>query len=164
MKYFFDTEFIETGGSPRPTIDLISIGIISEDGREYYAISNEFDAALADDWVKNNVLSKLPTPDNPAWKSRSSIALEILEFVRGDEDPQFWAYYADYDWVVFCWLFGRMIDLPDPFPKWCRDLKQLLSIQGLGKVPFEPDNEHNALSDAVWTKKAYEWAMSDNVQ
>lgn len=50
MKYFYDCEFLE--GTQRrglfgrrqtnPTIDLISIGIVSEDGREYYAVSKEF--------------------------------------------------------------------------------------------------------------------------
>ena len=36
VKYFFDTEFYEDG----KTIDLISIGIVAEDGREFYAVSN----------------------------------------------------------------------------------------------------------------------------
>jgi len=40
MRYWYDTEFIEDGS----TIDLISIGIVAEDGREYYAISTEFSA------------------------------------------------------------------------------------------------------------------------
>ena len=47
MKYFLDTEFLEGTqksffGKTKPTIDLISIGIVSEDGREYYAISKDF--------------------------------------------------------------------------------------------------------------------------
>jgi hypothetical protein len=52
MKYFLDTEFLEgtqdknflgfSYGKTKPTIDLISIGIVAEDGREYYAISKEF--------------------------------------------------------------------------------------------------------------------------
>ncbi len=47
MKYFYDCEFLEgtqktwTGVS-LPTIDLISIGIVSEDDRKYYAISKDF--------------------------------------------------------------------------------------------------------------------------
>ena len=32
MRYFLDTEFIEDG----KTIDLLSIGIVAEDGRELY--------------------------------------------------------------------------------------------------------------------------------
>jgi len=39
MKIFYDCEFIENG----TTIDLISIGMVTSDGREYYAISEEFD-------------------------------------------------------------------------------------------------------------------------
>ena len=54
-KYFYDTEFIEDG----KTIDLISIGIVCEDGREYYAQSVEFDESKASEWVKENVLNGL---------------------------------------------------------------------------------------------------------
>ena len=57
MKYFYDTEFIEGtkktwwGKTTPPTIDLISIGIVDEDGREYYSISKEFDLDYAwDKW------------------------------------------------------------------------------------------------------------------
>ena len=47
MKYFLDTEFLEGAQKKwfeqtKPTIDLISIGIVCEDGREYYAISKDF--------------------------------------------------------------------------------------------------------------------------
>ena len=78
MKFFYDTEFIEDG----KTIDLISIAIVAEDGREYYAISKEFKARRASFWVKENVLKYLPPRrpsyyDSPrikeeakAWKSR----------------------------------------------------------------------------------------------
>ena len=38
-RYFYDTEFIEDGR----IIDLVSIGVVDEHGREYYAISTEFD-------------------------------------------------------------------------------------------------------------------------
>jgi len=80
---------------------------------------------------------------NKYGKSNKQIAKEINEFVGYSndedlspvefnhpkfkhEDVQFYAYYADYDWVVFCWLFGRMIDLPTGFPMYCNDLKQLM--------------------------------------
>ena len=48
MKYFYDTEFLEgtqktwIGRKTKPTIDLISIGIVCEDGREYYAVNKDF--------------------------------------------------------------------------------------------------------------------------
>ncbi len=55
MKYFIDTEFIDDG----KIIDLISIGIVAEDGQEYYAQSVEFNHRNASLWVKENVLTHL---------------------------------------------------------------------------------------------------------
>lgn len=162
MKYFYDTEFIEDG----KTIDLVSIAIVCEDGREYYAISKEFKARKASQWVKDNVLKYLPPRkisfyDPPRikgeyllWKSRKQIARDILEFVGEDEKPEFWAYYADYDHVALCQLFGKMIDLPSHFPMYTRDLKQLLDENGNPKMP-KPEDEHFALADARWVKEVY---------
>jgi hypothetical protein len=55
MKFWLDTEFIDDG----KTIELISIGIVSEDGREYYAQSCEFDLDKISEWVQENVLPSL---------------------------------------------------------------------------------------------------------
>lgn len=55
MKVFFDTEF--TGLHKNTT--LISIGMISEDGRTFYAELNDYDESLVDDWVKDNVISHM---------------------------------------------------------------------------------------------------------
>ena len=66
MRFFYDSEFIEDG----TTIELISIGVVAEDGREFYAVSTEFDPARAGDWVRANVLPKLPSPASPAWSLR----------------------------------------------------------------------------------------------
>lgn len=99
MKLWFDTEFIEDG----KTIDLISIGIVREDGPTYYAELVGVDYSRADPWVKDNVLPHLRLDD---LKPRAQVACEILAFA-GDS-PEWWAYYADYDWVVLCQLYGRM--------------------------------------------------------
>ena len=42
-RYFYDCEFIEDGR----TVDLVSIGVVDEFGREFYAVSTEFDDAKA---------------------------------------------------------------------------------------------------------------------
>ena len=76
MRYFYDTEFIEDGR----TIELISIGVVAEDGREYYAVSTEFDPERAGSWVRANVLPKLPPPASQLWRSRSRIRLDLEEF------------------------------------------------------------------------------------
>ena len=224
MKYFFDTEFIEgfkkpikwlpTIGSfnkPYHSIQLISIGIVCEDGREYYAISYEFDEKDASEWVVNNVISKLGERyfngrnafSAKLWRTNDQIKREILQFFKykaewtdygsdifsEDDDISVYAYYADYDWVVLCSLFGTMMDLPKGFPMYCRDLKQeidriankavkyrndpqwkkfniaseyistedaLRQIKGHEDYPTQ-QNEHNALDDAKWNFKLYEF-------
>lgn len=251
MKYFLDTEFIEGTQKKmlyetKPTIDLISIGIVCEDGREYYAISKDFNLKEAWNrydcnvniltgkegertyWIRENVLKPICIEleiqylkdTNPAlwvmnqnadWskyykdkfftykrmkqllqmygKTNKQIASEVKDFVYKlymDEHPvlfsndyypkeaEFYGYYSDYDWVVFCWLFGRMIDLPKGFPMYCKDLKQTLDekcpngrympknstsgfpIKEHQKYPKQT-NEHNALADARWNYELYKF-------
>ncbi len=55
MFYCLDEEFLDTGR----TIDLVSIGLVSEDGRELYRQSVEFDPRKASPWVKENVFPYL---------------------------------------------------------------------------------------------------------
>ena len=50
MRYFIDTEFMESGHLF--PITLLSIGIVAEDGREFYAVNGEADQTLANDWRK----------------------------------------------------------------------------------------------------------------
>jgi hypothetical protein len=150
MKAFLDTEFIEDG----KTIDLISIGIVRENDTIFYAISSEFDESKASLWVRENVLVHLPPPEVQKRYPRSEIAQMIRDFFWDDLRPEFWGYYADYDWVVFAQLYGKMIDLPEDWPRYCRDLKQLaddLNIQ----LPQPVEIEHHALADAQWIKEGY---------
>ncbi len=152
MKYFFDTEFHEDGR----TIDLISIGVVAEDGREFYREDFSYDITRAakDDWLRKNVLPHL-TRSGEHLKTRANIRADLLAFVGDDSKPEFWAYYADYDWVVFCQLFGRMIDLPQHFPKFCLDLKQLSVSVGSPQHPAQESAEHHALADARWNRDLY---------
>lgn len=256
MKYFLDTEFLEGPQKEKfpislfrkntpNTIDLISLGIVAEDGREYYAISKDFNLEEAWNrydkepnraypqgpeynkvyWIRENVLK-------PIWielysleqrgllfasdimngkfdynftfknlkkligrygKTNKEIAKEVRDFametgidygvgVHRYTPIEFYAYYADYDWVVFCWLFGKMIDLPKGFPMYCKDLKQMLdeyalntkfaggSAQGSslkhrltwikGEPDFpkqDPSKSHNAIEDARWNKQLFDF-------
>jgi len=241
MKYFFDTEFLEGKqdktlfglkyGETKPTIDLISIGIVAEDGREYYAISKDFNIDEAwnrhcnSDWITDNVLRPIYeellysghlqagidfpgiSPDEftlknlkklikAYGKTNNQIAEEIKIFAYNPKSVrptvaeasiEFYAYYADYDWVVFCQLFGTMMDLPVFFPMYCKDLKQILDKKASTLTDFESfnsghhtnmsfyrglkemkllesypkqENEHNALADARWNVELYKFLNS----
>lgn len=147
MRYYLDTEFNEDGR----TIDLISIALVCEDGREFYAVSKEAELHRVNEWVRVNVLPLLPPPTSPEWMTRAQIRDGILAFL-GKDKPTFWAYFADYDWVAFCQLFGRMVDLPRQMPQFCMDLKQLAVMKGNPRLPPQREGNHNALADARWNR------------
>lgn len=149
--YLFDTEFIEDGR----TIELISIGVVCEDGRELYAENADARLWRANDWVRENVLPHLV--GEPARRLPMQIADDLVAFVRaGEGSPEFWAYYADYDWVALCQLFGRMVDLPKGFPMYCLDLRQeWRRLPEVQRPPFE-GAEHHALADARWNRLLWE--------
>lgn len=207
---YFDTEFSEgfvkpiswlpdwfPYNKPKWTIELISIGMVRDDGEEYYAISDSFNEDNCNDWVKANVLTLLPDKytvngydydferhssrpiltQNPIYKSLVEIKNDVILFC--ENDPEFYAYFADYDWVVVCSnLFGRMIDLPDSWPMYCRDLKQILDekvavfcsneikstsfkealdrIKKWHMYPANNDN-HSAIGDAIFNKSLHEF-------
>ena len=50
--------------------------------------------------------------------NKKELAKEVIDFIDKNTKwtelgyPTFFGWYASYDWVVFCWIFGRMIDLP----------------------------------------------------
>jgi hypothetical protein len=145
VRYFFDTEFIEDG----QTIDLVSIGVVDEDGREFYAVSTEFDPDRAGAWVRANVLAKLPSPASPAYRSRAGIRDALLEYLLAPgEDVELWAWYAAYDHVVLAQLWGSMPALPRAIPRFTRELRQRWDDVGRPPLPQPPSNAHDALADA----------------
>lgn len=148
MKWFLDTEFYERGGYGRGSIDLISVGLVNSQGEPYYAENATFDwrDVPRGHWLHDNVKPHL----TGSTKLPSQIRDDIVQIVG--PKPEFWGWYCDYDWVVFCWLFGRMIDLPRHFPKFCRDLKQLTKERHIdaATLPKQTGTAHNALDDARW--------------
>lgn len=182
MKYFYDTEFLEDG----KTIELISIGIACEDGREYYAVSSDLpmERICKDDWLLRNVMTSLPVnnaaslkkyvENSPNHHPRPSvsgldvdrtdsrvkpkwvIANEVRDFLLIHPTTELWADYAAYDHVVLCQLWGRMIGLPKGLPMYTNDLQQFMKIHEVTELPEQPEGLHNALSDARHLKACFE--------
>jgi hypothetical protein len=169
-RFFYDTEFMEEPGS----IELISIGVVgenvscvrknadpSDDGIPlFYACNLSADLSQANDWVKNNVFPQLPLPKedgSPVWMPKDEIREQLLWFLKpSKEDPvELWGYYSAYDHVLLCWLFGRMVDLPEGMPMLTMDVKQYAKMLGNLMLPSHTGEVHNALNDALWTRDAY---------
>ena len=140
MRYFYDLEF----GDTATVVSLVSVGVVAEDGREYYAVSSEFDPLAVHPWVAENVLPQLPPAST--WKPRAVIAAELEEFF-GD-DPVWWAWYGAYDHVALCQLWGAMPQLPRAFPRITLDVRQLWEHLGRPPLPVQENGLHDALQDA----------------
>ena len=180
MRYFYDTEFLEDGH----TIDLISIGIVAEDGREYYAVAADapWKRVAAHPWLMDNVVPSLPllhgdarlhrwilsrsgrrrNPcmldfDSPRMKPKARIAGEVRNFLLANGTPELWADYGAYDHVVLCQLWGAMVDLPAGLPMWTNDVKQECARLGDPRMPEQSDGVHNALADARHVRTMYDW-------
>jgi len=177
MRYYYDTEFHEDG----KTIDFISIGILAEDGREYYAVSNEFDTrrVAQNNWLMENVMTSIDHDSfvvadgegiplirdiyvtDPAAKSRAEIAQDILDFVGLDDYAELWAWYSAYDHVCLAQLFGKMINMPNRLPFQTDDIKTLVKLARVqpNHLPRQPEGLHNALADAKHNKVRYDFLM-----
>ncbi|RAV32032.1 polyadenylate-specific 3'-exoribonuclease AS [Corynebacterium heidelbergense] len=166
MRYFYDTEFIEDGR----TIDLISVGVVAEDGREFYAVSTEFNAAAAGSWVRRHVLPQLPPRSNPAWMSRAELRQALYSFLLPgarpgqrlpyDQRPELWAWVGAYDHVAIAQLWGDMTALPRELPRYTRELRQLWEFAGRPKLPAPPQGAHDALVDARFNVVKYRESMA----
>lgn len=162
MKIFFDFEFIEDGAAF--VMEPISIGMVREDGKEYYAEFDSVDWSKANSFVLEHVKPHLML-NAASLKSKQEIANDIVKFV-GDK-PEFWAYFADYDWVLLCQLYGPMVSIPTGWPYYCLDLKQYMYHTGITKSDLKDkvknQVEHHALSDAIWNKNVYDWMREEGL-
>lgn len=175
MRVYYDTEFLEEEIDGVPTIWLISIGAVREDGKTYYAVNRDMpvERIRKHSWLMENVWPYLPTVEtqgklneaNSAVKSLDKIAGEVHQFFTADRrPPEMWAYYGAYDHVRLMWLWGRMIDRPSNMPMWTNDLRQEMHRLGISSevsdFPEQESNLHKAIDDALWNKRVHEYLMA----
>lgn len=170
-RLFFDCEFIDCGHH----IELLSIGIVRDDGQTYYAEPAEADFTQASPWVKQHVMRSMlrcqPGEDiNPAeWEAtvtpRAQIAAEIESFAG--PGPRWYAYVDHYDWICLSQLYGPLVDRPAHWPWGSINLATLAEQVGIdpedpeemmpGEVELAaehglilPEGAHHALAGAWW--------------
>lgn len=177
MRYTHDWEFLDTGFAG---IMPISVGIVGEDGREYYAVNSDIsmDRILRHDFLRSEVLPHLPMvpmPEgargeqyildrtDPSVKPLAQIAEEIPAFLLAPGTPvELWAFYSAHDHYCMASLNGRMVDSTPGVPWFTRDIKS--EAVRLGNPPFaeqDPDTAHHALHDARhdWTMLRTLWTV-----
>ncbi|WP_284984277.1 3'-5' exoribonuclease [Arthrobacter sp. efr-133-TYG-118] len=156
MKYFYDTEFLDDGH----TIEFISIGIVANDGREYYAVNADadWDRIAKHEWLMVNVVPQLP--DEMEYKPKAQIRAEVTQFLLAAGQPELWAWFAAYDHVVLSQLFGRMLDLPDGIPMYTHDLRAYLDYTNIKAIPSQVEGHHDALQDARHVKVVHDYVKA----
>lgn len=177
MRIFFDTEF--TGLHQDTT--LISIGLVAEDGRRFYAELTDYDQNQINDWLQENVINHLLFNSGDKSTGFTTSIRQRECTMKGDrllvkewlsawlarfDFIEMWSDCLSYDWVLFCQLFGNAFSIPSNVCYIPFDIATLLKVQGI-----DPDinreqfagigggPKHNSLWDAKVIKACYKKLM-----
>lgn len=161
----------------------ISIGLVSETGAEFYAEFTDYDENQIDEFINENVLSKLilhdydydkhynPDGDSVYVKGDTELIKSTLTkwLERWKEDGvEMWGDVYSYDWILFTGIFGNAFDVPAHVFYIPMDLATALKLTGedpdvnredyaYGEENKDANNEdkHNALFDARTQMEVY---------
>lgn len=186
MKLFFDTEF--TG--LRKDTTLISIGIVSEDERRFYAEFTDYNQKQCNDWIRENVIKHLyahfpkrdmfdyKTRSVTAWGDKTHVKVMLIDWLNQFDEIQFVSDVCHYDFVLLIDLFGCAFDLPQNVNPACHDINQDIARHyGISeREAFDKSREeivaelcggpvigrkHNALYDAEVIRAIYKEICHD---
>lgn len=172
-KIFFDTEF--TGLHQNTT--LISIGLISECGKTFYAELTDYDKSQIDDWLQKNVIGNL-TLENDFRKELKlfkettvDFSKENCRYLGGVPDlkltlqnwlsqfgsVEIWSDCLSYDWVLFNQIFGHAFNIPKNVYYIPFDICTLFYAKGIdpdiSREEFSGLTENSVKHNALWDAK-----------
>jgi hypothetical protein len=172
LKIFFDTEF--TGLHQNTT--LISIGMVSENGKTFYAELEGYDKKQVDEWIQSNVINNLARSlgelyymaDSTSYGKSDVVARDLKKWLSQFEQVEMWSDCLSYDWVLFNQLFGHAFNIPKNVYYIPFDICTMFKVRGIdpdvNREEFSgleagKDRKHNALWDAQVIKACYEKLM-----
>ena len=134
MKIFFDTEF--TGLHKNTT--LISIGMVDENGRTFYAEFSDYDGSQCDNWIKDNVIYNLKfiklaqlgyfvNIHKNRWEvygDKEYIRGVLKDWLSKYDEVELVSDCCHYDMVLFIDIFGNAFCLPAKVNPACHDINQ----------------------------------------
>lgn len=153
-KLFFDTEF--TGLHQHTT--LISIGIVSECGKTFYAELNDYKENQLNQWLKENVIKNLLFSEPPEGEDehysvtrfktkpgtdlydsysielrcdRFELAGELKKWLAQFNEVEIWSDTLAYDWVLFNQIFGHAFNIPKNVYYIPFDIATLMRMKGV---------------------------------
>ena len=169
-KIFFDTKF--TGLYQKTT--LISIGLISECGKTFYAEFNDYDGSQIDECFQTNVIDNLQyngiyqkldkTKESVSYKNTTeNIKGMLTEWLEQFKEVEMWSDCLSYDLVLFNQIFGHAFSIPKNVYYIPFDICTLFQLKGIdpnvSREQFsemtEASQKHNALWDAKVIRECY---------
>lgn len=176
MKVFFDTEFT---GLHKDT-SLISLGLVDEKGKTFYAEFLGYNADQVNDWIQKNVIDNLKHKtciEN--WCNEDLehfecvgysyyVKTQLIAWLSRYDSVELVSDVCHYDMVLFIDIFGGAFDLPENVSPACHDINQdiarhfnISEREAFDKSREEiadtiQDDKHNALYDAMVIKNIYE--------
>ena len=183
MKIFFDTEFT---GLYKNT-ELISIGLIAENGYTFYGEITNYDKSQVDNWIQENVINNLKYNGN--YKIEESkenyeismdfeeVSLALNKWLKQFDEVEWVSDVCHYDMVLLIDLLtnhGCALDLPyGKINSACHDINQdIAEAYHISEISaFDKSREkilkdsnieitgekHNSLYDAKVIKGIYDW-------
>ena len=166
-RVYLDTEFIPADPS---TGGLIGIGLTDDQGRDYYAVSSEFNWAEVRQhpWLGKHVWPHLPLnqiglldPFHPDVKPLKQIRADITRYFADHPPAHLYAWYGGQD-------IGRLHSLwdndwskmPEDIPQWFHELQSLAWLAGDPQLPEQDSGEHHALADAKHNRRIHEFLLA----
>lgn len=153
MKIFLDTEF--TGLHQHTS--LISLGLIDEQGKMFYAEFNDYKLNQVDEWIQKNVIDNLAYNhtlmtlniskhnDISMKGTRDTVTSELRRWLSQYDSVEIWSDCLAYDWVLFNELFGHAFNIPSNVYYIPFDLSTLLWAKGI-----DPDVNRETFAGYIW--------------
>lgn len=170
-KIFFDTEF--TGLHQNTT--LISIGLISDCGKTFYAELTDYDKTQIDEWLQSNVINNLicTSKENLQYRKGGCVTVRcdsknlkgfLEQWLDQFDEVEMWSDCLSYDWVLFNQIFGHAFNIPKNVYYIPFDLCTLFKVNNIdpdvnreefAELISENTQKHNALWDAKIIRQCF---------
>lgn len=171
MRIFIDFEFTGLRQNTTP----ISLGIVAEDGRKFYAEFNDFNLGQVDDWLSENVIRHLIMSGGEqevvelgantlVYGDKVFVSSALEKWISRYKKVEVWGDCMFYDGVLFNELFGGAFSIPANIDYIYYDISTMFKVLGV-----DPDisresfidrpiggAKHNALYDAEVIQACFE--------
>lgn len=161
MLIFLDTEFTDF-----IKIDLISVGLVTEDGREFYGERNDYRYEDCSDFVRTTVLPLLRRVSN-ARCSADHLTYRLQQWFASLAEPVTLVFDYSSDWELLAEALQGNTAQPLPAnigEKWLlrREVISDPIFQQAWQATYDADwQQHHALADARALRAGYlAWRMS----